>query len=329
MCHQYAYGLYVMLRFGAHATVVCRACRVESRGGRTAYAHPGQNTSQNRRSRSSFIRPAQAPRRAFNTPRLRRARGGWRCAATDTGHAVAEPEAAVVVVGEAKRTLFRVLASLDRGTAASETDVSVPSTPPPSPRSSISGDLSGDQGLGAGGSHSARTWRSCRRRSKSTPTLRPILCSPIGAAAGSGVSVGSGRWGADEVRQAPPRALSLWAKQESAEDAAMPIDERLNGKWRLVYSSTFAGKGGGTQGFTGAPTGGGNLRCGQVYQRVQARRKIVDNIVEFSTPDMWPLPSVNATATLSHGCAPPSWNSAEQAGAAIRACSPVAAHSEA
>lgn len=97
---------------------------------------------------------------------------------------------------------------------------------------------------------------------------------------------------------------SLWAKHERAEDAAMPIDERLNGKWRLLYSSTFAGQGGGTQGFTGAPTGGGPLRLGQVYQRVQARRKLVDNIVEFSTPDAWPFASINATATLSHGCAP-------------------------
>jgi hypothetical protein len=120
----------------------------------------------------------------------------------------------------------------------------------------------------------------------------------------------------------PPRAPSLWAKQESSEDAAMPIDERLNGKWRLVYSSTFAGKGGGMQGFTGAPTGGGPLRLGQVYQRVQARRKLVDNIVELSTPDMWPLPSVNATATLSHGCVP--YNPAQEADAVIRGCSLVA-----
>lgn len=49
-------------------------------------------------------------------------------------------------------------------------------------------------------------------------------------------------------------ATSLFAKLESAADAAVPIDKRLNGKWRLVYSSTFAGQAGGTQGFTGEPT---------------------------------------------------------------------------
>jgi hypothetical protein len=117
----------LMLGLGAHAPVivVCRGCRVESRRGRTAYAHLGRNSSgyQPERSRSAFSRCAQTAGRA-DTPRLRRSRGGWRCAATETGDVVA-PEASAALV-EAKRTLFRVLASLDRGTAASETDVSVP-----------------------------------------------------------------------------------------------------------------------------------------------------------------------------------------------------------
>ena len=37
-----------------------------------------------------------------------------------------------------------------------------------------------------------------------------------------------------------------------------------------------------------------------MYQRVQAGKGIVDNIVEISTPKIGPLPVVTTTATLSH-----------------------------
>lgn len=104
----------------------------------------------------------------------------------------------------------------------------------------------------------------------------------------------------NKVEELSSSIETLFAKLESAADAAVPIDKRLNGKWRLVYSSTFAGQAGGTQGFTGAPTGGGPLRLGQVYQRVFARRQVVDNIVEIRSPNFFPF-SLDATATLSHG----------------------------
>mmetsp|Transcript_3722 Transcript_3722/g.7685 ORF Transcript_3722/g.7685 Transcript_3722/m.7685 type:complete len:302 (-) Transcript_3722:265-1170(-) len=83
-------------------------------------------------------------------------------------------------------------------------------------------------------------------------------------------------------------------------DSETPIDIQINGKWRLVYSSTFAGQTGGTQGFAGTPTGGSPLQLGQVYQRVQAGKGKLDNIVEISTPTIGPLPVVTTTATLSH-----------------------------
>ena len=70
------------------------------------------------------------------------------------------------------------------------------------------------------------------------------------------------------------------------------IDERLSGKWRLVYSSTFAGKTGGSQGFEGSPTGGGPLRLGAVFQRIQARKRRCDNIVEVH------LSLITTTTTL-------------------------------
>lgn len=58
--------------------------------------------------------------------------------------------------------------------------------------------------------------------------------------------------------------FSAFAAPGGGADCDNPIDEQINGKWRLVYSSTFAGQGGGTQGFTGSPTGGGPLQLGQV-----------------------------------------------------------------
>jgi hypothetical protein len=40
------------------------------------------------------------------------------------------------------------------------------------------------------------------------------------------------------------------------------------GERRLAYSSTFAGEQTGSQGFTGAPGGGGGSTLGNVYQRI-------------------------------------------------------------
>jgi len=102
------------------------------------------------------------------------------------------------------------------------------------------------------------------------------------------------------VEEATSALEDAFAAPGGGADCDNPIDEQINGKWRLVYSSTFAGQGGGTQGFTGSPTGGGPLQLGQVFQRIQARKKVVDNIVEIRTPSVWPFPDITGSATLSH-----------------------------
>ena len=62
------------------------------------------------------------------------------------------------------------------------------------------------------------------------------------------------------------------------------LEAALDGEWRLAYSSTFAGEQPGSQGFTGAPGGGGggNLNLRGVYQRVSNEGKTCDNVVTFS-----------------------------------------------
>lgn len=90
---------------------------------------------------------------------------------------------------------------------------------------------------------------------------------------------------------------------EEAAGAEVPLvgaalEEALRGKWRLVWSSTFAGRPGGSQGFTGSPTGATPLKLGAVYQRILGGT--LDNIVELSLPLPWPLETVRGSATLSH-----------------------------
>jgi PAP_fibrillin len=80
------------------------------------------------------------------------------------------------------------------------------------------------------------------------------------------------------------------------------LADRLAGKWRLAYSSTFAGVSGGSQGFTGPPGAGTPLRLGAVYQRVQPfNKRRLDNIVELRVPGLLPFSgSIPVTACLSH-----------------------------
>ena len=76
------------------------------------------------------------------------------------------------------------------------------------------------------------------------------------------------------------------------------LEAALDGEWRLAYSSTFAGEQPGSQGFTGAPGGGGggnpNLRA--VYQRVSNEGKTCDNVVTFSGGGL----PFSGTASLGH-----------------------------
>ena len=89
--------------------------------------------------------------------------------------------------------------------------------------------------------------------------------------------------------------------QLNAAAAPEAFSEALSGLWRLVYSSTFAGEGPGSQGFTGAPGAGTPLRLLGVFQRISTRRKTLDNIVELRVPAPFPLPGgVTVVATLAH-----------------------------
>lgn len=58
------------------------------------------------------------------------------------------------------------------------------------------------------------------------------------------------------------------------------LERALEGEWRLAYSSTFAGEQPGSQGFTGAP-GGGGAPLGAVYQRFDREKKTCDNVVSL------------------------------------------------
>ncbi|KAK3286511.1 plastid-lipid-associated protein [Cymbomonas tetramitiformis] len=91
----------------------------------------------------------------------------------------------------------------------------------------------------------------------------------------------------EELRAAPPP----------------PLEGLLEGTWKLVYSSTFAGQTGGTQGFAGTPTGSSPLQLGQVFQRVDVSTMTLDNIVEIRTPSLPFLPEATATLTLAHSLA--------------------------
>lgn len=73
--------------------------------------------------------------------------------------------------------------------------------------------------------------------------------------------------------------------------------EDLQGRWRLIYSSGFAsGRVGGRRPGPGV----GGLTLGQVYQRIDVLASELDNIVDLRIGTPWPLPPLEATATLVH-----------------------------
>jgi hypothetical protein len=115
-----------MRRFAQGSAPVRSACEARSRGRRTPHAHPAHAAS------ASKVSPALRLLRAAPSPRHARATQ-WRCAAAEAdGDVVVEAlplegegdvNDAHAALGLAKQQLFRALAPLDRGTAASETDV--------------------------------------------------------------------------------------------------------------------------------------------------------------------------------------------------------------
>ncbi|KAJ9541872.1 hypothetical protein OSB04_028378 [Centaurea solstitialis] len=89
------------------------------------------------------------------------------------------------------------------------------------------------------------------------------------------------------------------------ESAGGPVDlsadlDKLQGRWKLVYSSAFSSRSlGGSR--PGPPTGRLlPITLGQVFQRIDTVSKDFDNIVELQLGAPWPLPPVEATATLAH-----------------------------
>ena len=103
------------------------------------------------------------------------------------------------------------------------------------------------------------------------------------------------------------RADAAARELEAAGTAAGgPVDltggdlDKLQGRWRLLYSSAFSSRTlGGSR--PGPPTGRLlPVTLGQVFQRIDVVSRDLDNIVELELGAPWPLPPLEATATLAH-----------------------------
>nr|AAR26484.1 harpin binding protein 1 [Oryza sativa Indica Group] len=95
------------------------------------------------------------------------------------------------------------------------------------------------------------------------------------------------------------------ARELEAAAGGGPVDlerdvDKLQGRWRLVYSSAFSSRTlGGSR--PGPPTGRLlPITLGQVFQRIDVVSKDFDNIVDVELGAPWPLPPVELTATLAH-----------------------------
>lgn len=159
-----------------------------------------------------------------------------------------------------------------------------------------------------------------RRRRQRELSIRATAAAPppvVYADAGAGA-------GADNVASLKIKLLSavsglnrgLAASQEDLDraDAAAreleaaagcPVDlsrdlDKLQGRWRLLYSSAFSSRTlGGSR--PGPPTGRLlPITLGQVFQRIDVVSRDFDNIVELELGAPWPLPPLEATATLAH-----------------------------
>ncbi|KAK1292240.1 hypothetical protein QJS10_CPB17g01309 [Acorus calamus] len=95
------------------------------------------------------------------------------------------------------------------------------------------------------------------------------------------------------------------AAAKELESIGGPVDlstdlDKLQGRWKLIYSSAFSSRTlGGSR--PGPPTGRLlPITLGQVFQRIDILSKDFDNIVELQFGTPWPIPPIEATATLSH-----------------------------
>ncbi|KAL6654894.1 hypothetical protein ACP70R_008359 [Stipagrostis hirtigluma subsp. patula] len=103
----------------------------------------------------------------------------------------------------------------------------------------------------------------------------------------------------EDLDRADAAARELEAAGGGPVDLNRDLD-KLQGRWRLVYSSAFSSRTlGGSR--PGPPTGRLlPITLGQVFQRIDVVSRDFDNIVELELGAPWPLPPVEATATLAH-----------------------------
>ncbi|XP_010905827.1 plastid-lipid-associated protein 6, chloroplastic [Elaeis guineensis] len=101
----------------------------------------------------------------------------------------------------------------------------------------------------------------------------------------------------EDLRRAESAAKDLEAF--GGVDLTKDLD-KLQGRWKLIYSSAFSSRTlGGSR--PGPPTGRLlPITLGQVFQRIDILSKDFDNIVEIQFGTPWPLPPLEATATLAH-----------------------------
>lgn len=102
----------------------------------------------------------------------------------------------------------------------------------------------------------------------------------------------------EDLQKAESAAKELEAVGEAV-DLTKDLD-KLQGRWKLLYSSAFSSRTlGGSR--PGPPTGRLlPITLGQVFQRIDILNKDFDNIVELQFGTPWPLPPIEATATLAH-----------------------------
>ncbi|XP_010527406.1 PREDICTED: probable plastid-lipid-associated protein 6, chloroplastic [Tarenaya hassleriana] len=102
----------------------------------------------------------------------------------------------------------------------------------------------------------------------------------------------------DDLERAETAAKELESAGGSV-DLSTDLD-RLQGKWKLLYSSAFSSRSlGGSR--PGLPTGRLiPVTLGQVFQRIDVLSKDFDNIAEVEIGAPWPFPPVEVTATLAH-----------------------------
>ncbi|XP_074319504.1 plastid-lipid-associated protein 6, chloroplastic [Silene latifolia] len=104
----------------------------------------------------------------------------------------------------------------------------------------------------------------------------------------------------DDLRKADEAAKELEASAGPVDLSIKDELDKLQGRWKLIYSSAFSSRTlGGSR--PGPPTGRLlPITLGQVFQRIDVVSKDFDNIVDIELGAPWPFPPLELTATLAH-----------------------------